>query len=47
MPVSPEPKPAPLTVSELPAAPLLWLSVMLPPTMKVTSGTLAPCVEGP
>jgi hypothetical protein len=47
MPVSPLPNPDPVTVSELPEAPLLWLRVMLPPTMKVTSGTLAACVEGP
>jgi hypothetical protein len=47
MPVSPPPNPDPVTVTEVPGAPLLWLKDMVPVTMKVTTGTPAGCVVEP
>ena len=47
MPVSLAPKPEPVTVSELPAAPLDRLIAMPAVTVKVTLGTLAAGVTEP
>ena len=47
MPVSPAPKPEPVTVTELPAVPLDRLIDMPAVTVKVILGTLAAVVTRP